>query len=134
MKTYVFDASALFIFLQRKAAAVKVGQLLKDALSGRAEIIMSAVNYGEVYGVILREYGMERASITVSALHPLPIQLIDATPECARRAAEVKLRHKLHYIDSFAASLVIDLKATLVTSDADFRAMKSVLSILWLKN
>jgi PIN domain nuclease of toxin-antitoxin system len=32
MKTYVFDASAVFGFLQKKPAANKVNELLKDAM------------------------------------------------------------------------------------------------------
>jgi PIN domain nuclease of toxin-antitoxin system len=56
VKTYVFDASALFALLQKKASAQKVNDLLKEAIRGRTEILMSTVNYGEVYGAIVREY------------------------------------------------------------------------------
>ena len=123
MKTYVFDASALFGFLQKRAAANKVNELLKEALRGRADILMSAVNYGEVYGGILREHGLDRAVATMSAVHALPIRLMDATPQRAFRAAEVKSKYKLYYVDSFAAALAIEYKATLVTSDSDFRRL-----------
>jgi len=68
----VFDASALFGFLQRKPAANKVNELLKDALRGRADILMSAVNYGEVYGGILREHGLDRAVATMNAVTHCP--------------------------------------------------------------
>ena len=70
MKTYVFDASALFVFLQKKPGAHKVSALLKEAMRGRAAIFMSAVNYGEVYGGVLREHGPERARATMSACVP----------------------------------------------------------------
>ena len=133
MKTYVFDASALFAFLQNKPGAHKVNELLKDAMRGHAEILMSAINYGEVYGGMLREYGPERARATMTALHPLPIRLTDATPEKAFQAAEVKFRYKLYYVDSFAAALAIAYKATLVTSDSDFRRVGRSFSTLWLK-
>src|SRR5712691_5793239 len=133
MKTYVFDASALFGFLQRKPAANKVNELLKDALRGRADILMSAVNYGEVYGGILREHGLDRAVATMNAVHPLPIRLIDATPQGAFRAADVKSKYKLYYVDSFAAALAIDYKATLVTSDSDFRILGHDFPMFWLK-
>lgn len=134
MKTYVFDASALFAFLQRKPAANKVNELLKEAMRGRADILMSAVNYGEVYGGILREHGPDRALATMSAVHPLPIRRIDATPERAFRAAEVKSKYRLYYVDSFAAALAVEHKATLVTSDSDFRKLGHGFSIFWLKN
>ena len=133
MKSYVFDASALFAFLQKKPGAAKVNELLKDAMRGRAAIFMSAVNYGEVYGGILREHGPERARATMSAVHPLPISLVDATPQRALQAAEIKVKHKLYYLDSFVAALAVEHKGTLVTSDYDFRRLGHGVPIVWLK-
>jgi ribonuclease VapC len=133
MKTYVFDASALFAFVQNKPGAPKVGQILKDAMRGRARILMSAINYGEVYGRILRNLGQDRASAAMSVVGPLPIELFDATPSRAFRASEVKAMYKLYYVDSFAAALAIEHKATLVTSDSDFRRLSQTLAILWLR-
>lgn len=134
MKIYVLDASALFVFLQKKPSAPKVGDLFKDALRGRAEVLMSAVNCGEVYGAILREHGPDRATSAIGAIHPLPIQLMDATFQRAMHASDIKFRHKLYYVDSFAAALALEFKATLVTSDSDFRSAGNTISILWLKN
>ncbi len=133
MKTYVLDASALLAYLQNKPSGKKVNGLLKEALRGRAEVLMSAVNQGEVYGWILREHGADRARATMSALQPLPIRIIDVTSARALRAAEVKLTYKLYYVDSFAAALAIENKATLVTSDSDFRKLGHGFPILWLK-
>jgi len=134
MKTYVLDASALFAFLRNRAGASKVDELLKEAMRGRARILMSAVNYGEVYGLILREFGTERAFAVVSAVSPLPVEMLDATPQRAFRAAEVKVRHRLYYADSFAAALAIEHKATLVTSDSDFRQLGHGFPVVWLKS
>ena len=133
MKTYVFDASALFVFLQNKPAGNKVNELLKEATRGRADILMSAVNYGEVYGAILRDHGPDRAASTMNAVRPLPIRLIDATPARAFQAADVKSKYKLYYVDSFAAALAIEYKATLVTSDSDFRKLGHGFPMVWLK-
>jgi predicted nucleic acid-binding protein len=133
VKTYVFDASALFGFVQEKAAANKVNELLKEALRGHADILMSAVNYGEVYGVILREHGLDRALATMSAVQALPIRLMDATPPRAFHAAELKSKYKLYYVDSFAAALAMEYKATLVTSDSDFRKLGHGFPLVWLK-
>lgn len=133
MKTYVFDASALLAFLQNKPAASKVSELLKEAMRDRAEILMSAVSYGEVYGAILRGHSPDRAAATMNAVRPLPVRLVDATPARAFLAADVKARYKLYYVDSFAAALAIECKATLVTSDSDFRKLGHVVPAVWLK-
>jgi predicted nucleic acid-binding protein len=134
MKTYVLDASALIAFLQRTPAAYRVNGLLKEARLERAMVLMSAVNYGEVYGLILREYGPERTLTILQALKPLAVELLDATPLRACRAADLKVKHNLHYADSFAAALAIEHKATLVTSDSDFRKLGHAFPVVWLKS
>ena len=134
MKTYVFDASALFAFLRRRPGALKVNELLKEVNRERAKILMSTVNYGEVYGRILRDLGPEQALTALHAIRPLPIELLDVTPQRALRAADLKAKYKLYYVDSFAAALAVEQKATLVTSDSDFRKLGHVFPVVWLKN
>jgi predicted nucleic acid-binding protein len=134
MKTYVLDASALIAFLQKSPGAYKVNELLKDARQERAKVLMSAVNYGEAYGKILRDRGPERARISIQAVSPLVIEVMDATPQRACAAADVKAKHALYYADSFAAALALEHKATLVTSDSDFRRLGRSFPVLWLKN
>jgi predicted nucleic acid-binding protein len=133
MKTYVFDASALFAFLRDKPGAPKVEEILTEARRGRAKVLMSAVNYGEVYGRVLRDFGLETALAAVQAVGPLPIEMLDATAPRALRAADIKAKHKLYYVDTFAAALAIEHKATLVTSDSDFRKLGHAFPVIWLK-
>lgn len=133
MKTYVFDASALFAFLRSRPGGPKVNELLKEARIGRAKVLMSAVNYGEVYGRILRDFGPEQAHAGAYAVSPLPIEMLDATPQRGFKAADLKAKYKLYYVDSFAAALAIEYKATLVTSDSDFRKLGHGFPVVWLK-
>lgn len=134
MKIHVLDASALFGFLQKTPGAYRVNELLKEALRGHAKVLISAVNYGEVYGAILRADGPERALMAIQAVSPLPIEVLDATPPRAREAADLKVKHKLYYADAFAAALAIEYKATLVTSDSDFRRLGHGFPVVWLKS
>ena len=133
MKTYVLDASALLAFLEKKPSAPRVNELLKDTMRGRSQILMSAVNYGEVYGKALREYGQEQAAGVMGMVSSLPITLVDATSVRALLAAGVKVKYKLYYADSFAAALCFEHKATLVTSDSDFRRLGHSFPVIWLK-
>jgi len=134
VKTYVFDASALFAFLQHTAGGPKVSELFKDAAKQRVRILMSAANYGEVYGRVLRDGGVVEAARARSVVATLPVELVDATPEGAIRAAETKVAHRLDYADSFAAALALEHKATLVTSDSDFRKLGHGVPVVWLKS
>jgi predicted nucleic acid-binding protein len=134
VKTYVFDASALFVYLQKKTSTEKVGRLLKEANMGGASIFMSAVNYGEFYAIMLRLHGSDRTLAVMHAARSLPMDLVDATPARAVHAANIKTTHRLHYADSFAAALALEYKATLVTSDSDFRRLGHAFPVVWLKN
>jgi predicted nucleic acid-binding protein len=133
MSTYVLDASALFAFLRDKPGAAKVEELFAEAMGGRACLLISAVNYGEVYGLIHRENGQEQALRVIHAVSALPIEVVDATPQRAFKAADVKAKYKLYYADSFAAALAIEHKAMLVTSDSHFRKLGPNFSVVWLK-
>jgi predicted nucleic acid-binding protein len=134
MTAYVLDSSALLAYVDQRESAGKVAHLLKSAIRGEAEILMSAVNYGEVYSVALRERGRDRALATLSMIRPLPIRFVDATPDRALHAAEVKIKYKLYYADSFAAALAMEYNAKLVTSDSDFRRLGHGFPIAWLKS
>ncbi|MGA8069861.1 MAG: type II toxin-antitoxin system VapC family toxin [Terriglobales bacterium] len=133
MKIYVLDASALIVFLRDQPGAPRVGDLLREAMRGRARVLMSAVNYGEVYGLILCQNGQERAWAAIQAVSPLSIEVLEATPQRACQAADLKSKHKLYYADSFAAALAIEHRATLVTSDSDFRKLGHGFPVAWLK-
>ena len=133
MKTYVLDASALFAFLRDKPGASKVDEILKEAIQGRAKVLMSAVNFGEVYCTILRESGPEQAATAIHAVRQLPVEVLDGTPQRACHAADLKFKYKLYYADSFAAALTLEHKATLVTSDSDFRRLGRNFPVVWLK-
>lgn len=133
MKTYVLDASALLAFLEKKPGALKVNECLKEGLRARAQIFMSVVNYGEVYGTLLREHGSDQARAALTAIYPLPIGLENITSQRAIQAVEIKAKYKLYYVDAFAVALAMEHKATLVTSDSDFRRLGHSFPILWLK-
>jgi ribonuclease VapC len=132
-RTYVLDASALVIFFQNGPGFSKVNQLVKEAHTAERPLLMSAVNWGEVYAVILRLRGEAAAQQMAAFRINLPIELASVTPDDAIAAAEIRVRHQLSYPDSFAAALAMAHHATLVTADTDFQKVARRISILWLR-
>jgi predicted nucleic acid-binding protein len=61
----------------------------------------------------------------------LPIRLVPADAELARHAAEFKANFNLPYVDTFAAALALQRKASLVTSDKDFARVEKKVDLLW---
>lgn len=133
MRSYVFDASALLALLEDKPGAAKVEELLTEAQRGHSRVLMSSVNYGEVYGKLLRDLGEEKALRAMTSIGPFPFVLQDADRQRAFRAAEIKHKHRLYYADAFAAALALEHKATLVTSDSDFRKLGHGFPVVWLR-
>jgi predicted nucleic acid-binding protein len=127
------DASALLGLFEETAGSNKVNELMKAAHHGHSRILMSAVNYGEVYGKIIRDHGQEQGVRTISGARLLPIEFQDATPQRALQAQDIKFTYNLYYADAFAAVLAIEYKATLVTADSDFRKLGRKLPVLWIR-
>lgn len=133
MKTYVFDSGALLALFENCAGTHKVNELLKEAHRRHSRVLMSCVNFGEVYGKILRDHGANQALWALNAARSLPIEFCAANEERAVDAQNVKTKYSLYYVDSFAAALAIEHKATLVTNDSDFRKLGRTVRVVWLK-
>ena len=129
MKRYVLDASALMAFFEREPGADRVEGLLGVAAASHQPLLMSVVNWGEVYYSIWRKYGEEVARRTLAEIAQLPIEVEDVDMELARLAASFKARHKLPYVDAFAAALAKERRASLITTDKDFKLIEGEISL-----
>jgi len=133
MKTYVLDASALMTFFEDRTGAGKVEELLAKAAEAKHPLVMSVVNWGEVYYSVWRARGEKAAAAKLQEIAQLPIEIVGVDMELGKLAASLKAEHNLPYSDCFAAALAQSRKATLVTSDKDFERVGTALKILWLR-
>lgn len=132
MKRTVLDASAVVTFLEDRAGADKVEEILTHGVAGKAELLMSVVNWGEVYYSVWRAHGQEAARKAAAEIAQLPIEIVVADSELTIIAAELRARHKLPYADCFAAALAKHRKGRVVTSDQDFVVVKTDIEILFI--
>lgn len=132
MKRVVLDASAVMAFLEDRPGADEVEQLIGGAIEGERELLMSLVNWGEVYYSIWSARGGPAARKTLAEIAQLPIAIIDGNGELTRTAAELKAEHKLPYVDCFAAALAKQRQALLATADKDFARLGKYVEILWI--
>ena len=132
MKAYALDASALMAFFEDRPGAAKVEELLAKAAEAKRPLLMSVVNWGEVYYSVWRARGEKAADAKLQEIAQLPIRVLDVDMEMAQLAARLKAQHSLPYADCFAAALAQTKKATLVTSDKDFQRAATALKILWV--
>jgi len=131
VKRYVLDASALMAFFEHEPGADRVEELLREAAGTERRLLLSVVNWGEVYYSVWRKYGETMAKQKVEEIARLPIELVDVDLETAKLAATLKAQHKLPYADCFAAALAAQRRALVVTADRDFECLKDAIGVLW---
>ena len=128
VRRYVLDANALIgLFEDRAVVAEKVERLLREALQRDVPLLMSAVNWGEVFYTEWRYRGEAKAREAEATMHELPIAIISVDQERATRAGTLKQRHNIGYADAFAAELAIERGAWLVTADPEFAKLGKTL-------
>ncbi len=131
MSRYVLDANALMAFFEERSGSATVEKLLQGATVQR--LLMSVINWGEVYYSLWRIRGRETANEKLAGISQLPIDVIDVDPTTTKMAAIFKAETGLPYADAFAAALTEQSQATLVTGDRDFARVELRLRILWLE-
>lgn len=131
MKRHVLDANALLTFILNRPGADQVEELLRRK-AGTVPLLLSVVNWGEVYYSFWRAGGRQAAEQKMAEVAQMPIEIIDVDQSMAKLAATLKAQRSLPYADCFAAALAIQRHAGLVTADKDFRLVADQLTILWI--
>jgi ribonuclease VapC len=129
---YVLDASSLLRFLDDEAGADRIEELLNHARAGRAELLISAVNWGEIVYVLGRAHGAVSARPMIDSLRSLPMKIVKTEGSDAEEAAWFKQQFKVPYADAFAGALAQRENVLLVTADYDFKSASSGMRIEFL--
>ncbi len=128
----VLDAHGLLVFLEKEAGYEKVEQSFVAAVEKDKYLLMSSVNFGEVYYIVLRECGQDKAHEIERIIKTLPIEIIDVDMQLAREAARFKATHKISYADCFAAALAKLHKGEVITGDKEFKSAEEEVKISWI--
>jgi len=128
----VLDAHALMVFLEKEAGFEKVESFLVAATEKDSPLLMTSVNFGEVYYIILRECGQAKALEIEKIIQTLPIEIVDVDVPLAKEAARFKAAKRISYADCFAAALARTHKAELITGDKEFEAVEGDVRIAWV--
>lgn len=130
--THVLDAYALTAYFEKESGYAKVQELLTEAASGGRPLLLSAVNWGEVFYVTYREHGKASADQIARLMDEFPIEVVSVDVPIAHQAAIYKATHKMSYADCLAAALAKIRKSTLVTGDRDFKQVEGEIKVVWL--
>lgn len=135
MAIRVLDSWALIAFYKGEPAGDAVEKLIESAADSGKPLLLSAVNWAEVYFTMERAGGRTVAEQTAAEIATLPIDVVGTGDDLklARLAAQFKAGHKLSLADAFAAALAKEKKAELVTGDPEFKALEKEIKVNWLK-
>ena len=135
MATKVLDSWALIAFLEDEPAAEAVEKLLAQAAAEKHKLLLSVVNWGEIYYNTMREVSQKAAEQQARAIATLPIDIVGVGDDLtiARQAAIYKATHKMSSADCFAAALARIKNSELVTGDPEFKEVEKEIKVVWLK-
>jgi len=125
---YVLDASAILRYLDGEAGAERVKVILKEHLADKNRVVISAIHWGEVAGVVRKRHGEAGMHAAISRLSAFGFEVVPITAERAVRSAIIKIDWKIPYADAFGVELAGDSSGhVLVTADFDVKpAQKDV--------
>ena len=129
MTRFVLDASAIITFLGNQPGAAEVEAFLDEAAKGRAELLLSVINWGEIYYSVWQRNGQAAAAQVLAEIAKMSIEIVPVDMAITQQAAEFKARDKLPYADAFVASLAILRDASVITTDAHFRRVSHLVSV-----
>jgi len=129
----VLDSYSLMAYIEGESGADRMIELFQVARDSGRDLLLSTVNWGEVYYITLREAGPQKAEEVAHLISTLPIQIIPADLELAKHAALFKASKKMSYADCFAAALAKLRKVELVTGDEDLKQVEGEVKILWVR-
>ena len=128
----MLDASAVLDFLEDGPGAERIDRLIRGARHSSTPLLMSVLNWGEVFYQSWQRRGEESAKTTMADLARLPIELVPVDQSQVLKASEFKVVNKIPYMDCVAAALSVLRQATLVTADRDFEKLGRQFPILWI--
>lgn len=132
MKLFVLDSYALLAFFEDESGAEKVQRLFEKAQERKVTLLMSVVNWGEVYYSLCRSKGSAKAEDSLLIIEQLPIRLFDVDKDFMRRVAQLKADNVIALGDCFAAALAMAHVCPVVTGDKDFKKLGNLLKVEWL--
>src|SRR5215472_10268911 len=100
-KTIVMDSWAIMAYLEDEPAGERIADMIADARDGNTPLMMTVVNFGEVWYIVARRASEADADRTALEIRQLGIEVVDADWDLTRMAAYFKSRHKMSYADCF---------------------------------
>ena len=128
----LLDTYAILAWLQDEPSAPKVAAILEGAGEGKAELLMSLINVGELYYILRRSLTAIEVMAILDQILDLPVRVVPVTEQLTWQAAEIKASNPLSYADSFAVAAAKQEDAAVVTGDPEFKRVGEMVELEWI--
>ena len=132
MAAKILDSWALLAYFEDEPGADAVEKILEQATAERHKLLMSVVNWGEVYYSVMRGASAEMAEQKAKEMDAMPIEIVGADIHLTKQAAIYKAACKMSYADCFGAALAKARNAEFVTGDPEFHEVENEIKINWV--
>jgi predicted nucleic acid-binding protein len=122
MVRYVLDSSAILRYLDGEVGSARVAEIIKDHMAGRCDAVICSLHWGEVAGITCKTHGRDAMELVLSRLSAFGFELVPADAERSVRAALIKVKRQIPYVDAFGVELAAQsTDRVFVTADFDFK-------------
>ena len=98
---------------------------LKGKLKMTKERFVSSIVLHEIYKLTLRKEGRETAKLRTALLEQ-DYRVVDVNAIIAKASAELSSKYNMSMADSIIAATALSLKATCISDDPHFKAVKEI--------
>ena len=131
-KRFVFDAYAILKWSQKEPGYRKVKSILMACREKSTVGYMNRINLGEVYYIMIRAAGVDRARDFLENFLRIPINLVLPDSDLIWKASEIKAEYALSYADCFAAATALIHGAAVLTGDPEFKKVRKIIEVEWV--
>ena len=128
----LLDTFAVLAWLQDEPPAAQVDSLLAGVRRGKAELLMTLINLGELYYILRRSLSAVEVRTLVDQLLSIPITVVPISEELVWAAAEIKAANPLSYADCLAVAAAQSERARIVTGDPEFKRVEGMVALEWI--
>lgn len=130
----MLNSYALIAYLENESGADQMKELRLQGEASKESLLMTIVNWGEVYYTLSRSKGESKAEESILIIDQLPITLIEINRAIAYQSARLKARYIVAVGNYFSAALTMVNQGQVLTGDPEFKNLEKEVSIIWLRN
>lgn len=129
---FIFDSHALLKFFQKEKDYEKVIHLLEEIKRSGVTKYINAINLGEIIYATKREFGDQKKLEVLANIERLNFTILPIPNSLIFQEAEYKAEYNISYADCFILASAVELKATIITGDPEFKKVEHLVNIIWI--